>query len=208
MARGTRLVSGLHAGPVDPLHLYAPRRIVHAVAASRSHRSRYLQDRSALATAGIGDGRRRAAKRRCRITLTRIGKGKLSELALDRLELYFAGRTKAAADLRCDLRRVRGRRRARRKARPSRLSRGAGNRRWSASATHEALMPRTRPTFEGYRLLREYFMMPERFHYVRVGGPAARSCGNAGPGIGNRLPVPAPGARTGRYDAAPISNCS
>ena len=42
----------------------------------------------------------------------------------------------------------------------------------------EALMPRTRPTFEGYRLLREYFMMPERFHYVRVCGlqPVVRRC--------------------------------
>ncbi|TIS56956.1 MAG: type VI secretion system baseplate subunit TssF, partial [Mesorhizobium sp.] len=42
----------------------------------------------------------------------------------------------------------------------------------------EALMPRTRPTFEGYRLLREYFMIPERFHYVRVAGlqPVVRKC--------------------------------
>jgi type VI secretion system protein ImpG len=31
-------------------------------------------------------------------------------------------------------------------------------------------MPRSRPGFEGYRLLREYFMMPERFHFVRVDG--------------------------------------
>ena len=44
----------------------------------------------------------------------------------------------------------------------------------------EALMPRTRPTFEGYRLLREYFMMPERFHYARVQG-CGRWCANARP---------------------------
>ena len=45
-------------------------------------------------------------------------------------------------------------------------------------ADAEALMPRTRPTFEGYRLLREYFMMPERFHYARVTGlqPVVRKC--------------------------------
>jgi type VI secretion system protein ImpG len=45
-------------------------------------------------------------------------------------------------------------------------------------ADAEAMMPRTRPTFEGYRLLREYFMMPERFHYARVTGlqPVVRKC--------------------------------
>jgi type VI secretion system protein ImpG len=43
---------------------------------------------------------------------------------------------------------------------------------------NEALLPRTRPTFEGYRLLREYFLMPERFHYARVSGlsPVVRRC--------------------------------
>jgi type VI secretion system protein ImpG len=45
-------------------------------------------------------------------------------------------------------------------------------------ADSEALMPRTRSSFEGYRLLREYFMMPERFHYARVEGlqPTLRVC--------------------------------
>ena len=42
----------------------------------------------------------------------------------------------------------------------------------------EALMPRTRPGFEGYRLLREYFVMPERFHFARVDGlqPVVARC--------------------------------
>ena len=43
-------------------------------------------------------------------------------------------------------------------------------RRWSASRDDEALMPRTRAGFEGYRLLREYFIMPERFHFARIDG--------------------------------------
>jgi type VI secretion system protein ImpG len=34
----------------------------------------------------------------------------------------------------------------------------------------EALMPRTRAGFEGYRLLREYFILPERFHFARIDG--------------------------------------
>ena len=33
-------------------------------------------------------------------------------------------------------------------------------------------MPRTRAGFEGYRLLREYFVMPERFHFARIDGLA------------------------------------
>lgn len=34
----------------------------------------------------------------------------------------------------------------------------------------EALFPRTRNSFEGYRLLREYFVMPERFLTARISG--------------------------------------
>jgi type VI secretion system protein ImpG len=41
----------------------------------------------------------------------------------------------------------------------------------------EGLLPRVRPSFEGYRLMREYFLMPERFHYLRLDGlnPALRA---------------------------------
>ncbi|CAN0605387.1 unnamed protein product, partial [Ectocarpus sp. 12 AP-2014] len=34
----------------------------------------------------------------------------------------------------------------------------------------EGLLPRARPSFEGFRLLREYFLLPERFHYARLSG--------------------------------------
>ena len=34
----------------------------------------------------------------------------------------------------------------------------------------ESLFPRTRAGFEGYRLLREYFVLPERFHNMRIRG--------------------------------------
>ena len=54
-------------------------------------------------------------------------------------------------------------------------------------------MPRTRAGFEGYRLLREYFMMPERFHFARVDGlqPVVRRC-EAGLEIVFLLRRPAP----------------
>lgn len=34
----------------------------------------------------------------------------------------------------------------------------------------EALLPKTKRSFDGYRLLQEYFAMPERFHFVELSG--------------------------------------
>lgn len=128
----------------------------------------YFQDRSGLAAAGITPIGGVSGEAALRITLARTGKGKLDELALDRLDLHFAGRTKApllfdAIFGACSAVGAR----AEGKANP--LSPLPGPEMVGIS-DDEALMPRTRPTFEGYRLLREYFMMPERFHYVRVSG--------------------------------------
>lgn len=36
----------------------------------------------------------------------------------------------------------------------------------------EALLPTPRRSFDGYRLLQEYFAMPERFHFAEIGGLA------------------------------------
>ncbi|TIU21046.1 MAG: type VI secretion system baseplate subunit TssF, partial [Mesorhizobium sp.] len=128
----------------------------------------YFQDRSGLAAAGITPIGGVGGEAALRITLGRAGKGRLSELALDRLDFYFAGRAKApllfdAIFGACSAVGAR----AEGKANP--LSPLPGPEMVGIS-DDEALMPRTRPTFEGYRLLREYFMMPERFHYVRVSG--------------------------------------
>ncbi|TPJ40054.1 type VI secretion system baseplate subunit TssF [Mesorhizobium sp. B2-6-5] len=136
----------------------------------------YFQDRSALAMAGIGPIGGVGGEAALRITLARTGKGKLDELALDRLDLYFSGRTKApllfdAIFGACSAIGAR----AEGKAIPvSALPEPE----MIGISDDEALMPRTRPTFEGYRLLREYFMMPERFHYARVLGlqPVVRRC--------------------------------
>jgi type VI protein secretion system component VasA len=65
----------------------------------------------------------------------------------------------------------------------------------------EALMPRTRPTFEGYRLLREYFIMPERFHYARVHGTAAQVVRKCEAGLEIIFLFRPSGARTRRPDA-------
>ena len=97
-------------------------------------------------------------------------------MALDRLDLYFAGRTKAPLlfDAIFGACVAVG---ARPEGKTNRLSPLPAPEMVGIS-DDEALMPRTRPTFEGYRLLREYFIMPERFHYVRVLGlqPVVRKC--------------------------------
>lgn len=127
----------------------------------------YHQDRAALAAAGISAAGGVVAEAALRVTLHRPG-GVLGELVLDRLDLHFRDRARAAAlfdtlfgaTLAIT-------------ARPA----GAGETLAPVAgplmvglADDEALMPRTRPGFEGYRLLREYFMMPERFHFARVEG--------------------------------------
>lgn len=166
VARGTRLVAGLRQGlstratytTVQNVTLWPIE--VSAVA--------YLQDRSALAAAGVGRIDGETGQAALRVTLRRTGGGKLGELALDRIDLHFRNRALAAAlfDTLFGATAAVGARPARKGERlepvvgPSMVG----------LRDDEALMPRTRAGFEGYRLLREYFMMPERFHFVRVEG--------------------------------------
>lgn len=136
----------------------------------------YFQDRSALAAAGVTPVKGVAGEAALRLTLARNGKGKLGELGLDRLDLYFAGRTKApvlfdAVFGSCSALGARAEGKANPlMALPPPEMAGIND--------DEALMPRTRPTFEGYRLLREYFIMPDRFFYARLRGlqPVVRKC--------------------------------
>ncbi|MGX5840889.1 type VI secretion system baseplate subunit TssF [Mesorhizobium sp. ArgA1] len=172
--RGTRLVSSLQAGlSTRCTFTTAQDMTLFPIAISSVG---YFQDRSALAAAGIGPIGGKGGEAALRITLARTGKGKLDELALDRLDFYFANRTKAPLIFDAIFGVCSGLgARAEGKANP--LSPLPAPE-MVGIADAEALMPRTRPTFEGYRLLREYFMMPERFHYARVTGllPVVRKC--------------------------------
>ncbi|ESY11893.1 type VI secretion system baseplate subunit TssF [Mesorhizobium sp. C386A] len=172
--RGTRLVSSLQAGlSTRCTFTTAQDMTLFPIAISSVG---YFQDRSALAAAGIGLIAGKAGEAALRITLARTGKGKLDELALDRLDFYFANRTKAPLIFDAIFGVCSGVG-ARPEGKTNPLS-PLPPPEMVGIADAEALMPRTRPTFEGYRLLREYFMMPERFHYGRVTGllPVVRKC--------------------------------
>jgi type VI secretion system protein ImpG len=128
----------------------------------------YLRDRSALAAAKADRIAGAAGEAALRITLARTGPGALSELALDRLDLRLRARAPALFDAIFGAAAAIG-------ARPDRGGEPLAPLEPPALVgleDTEALMPRTRPGFEGYRLLREYFVLPERFHFVRLGGLA------------------------------------
>lgn len=174
VARGTRLVSSLHPGLSTRSTFTTAQEVTLWPIAITS--VSYFQDRSGLAAAGIGPIGGVRGEAALRIALARTGKGKLSELSLDRLDLYFAGRAKAPLlfDATFGACSAVG---ARAEGKTNPLS-ALPEPEMVGIRDDEALMPRTRPTFEGYRLLREYFMIPERFHYVRVAGlqPVVRKC--------------------------------
>ncbi|MEI9416340.1 type VI secretion system baseplate subunit TssF [Mesorhizobium sp. Cs1321R2N1] len=174
IARGTRLVSTLHPGLSTRSTFTTAQEVTLWPIAITS--VSYFQDRSALAAAGIAPVGDMSGEAALRVTFARTGKGKLSDLSLDRLDLYFAGRAKAPVifDAIFGACSAVG---ARAQGKTNALS-ALPEPEMIGIHDDEALMPRTRPTFEGYRLLREYFMIPERFHYVRVAGlqPVVRAC--------------------------------
>lgn len=131
----------------------------------------YLQDKGALNAAGLEPADAEAA---LRFTLVRVGPGSLAELSLDRLDLWFTGGSRGGAIFDAifghgSSASARGQNgRAKPLVGPSLV--GVTDR--------EGLLPRVRPSFEGYRLMREYFLMPDRFHYLRLDGLniALRDC--------------------------------
>ncbi len=175
MARGTRLLSGLREGQQTRC-TYTTAQPVHLWPISIGSVS-YLQDPGALAQAGIGEGVARGAAAGIRITLKRQGAGSLAELSLDRLELYFGAGTRGGAIFDAIFGFGAGA-----VARPADVTsrfRSVGTFAMMGIEDAEALLPRVRSSFEGYRLLREYFLMPERFYYVALDrlSPVIRATG-------------------------------
>jgi type VI secretion system protein ImpG len=164
--RGTRLVAGLRPGlSTRPTYTTAQDVTLWPLEIAGTA---YYQDRAALAAAGIGPVAGAGGEAALRVTLRRTAGAPLSELALDRLDLHFRNRAKAPAlfDALFGACPAVG---ARAPA-PGRPLAPVAGPSLIGLLDSEALMPRTRPGFEGYRLLREYFVMPERFHFARVDG--------------------------------------
>ncbi|GGO36933.1 type VI secretion protein [Gemmobacter aquaticus] len=168
----------------------------------------YLPDRGAIKALRLPDAQTAEAEAAIRLVLRRAGPGALAELSLDRLDVNFAGGAASGAIFDA----VFG-------AGGGVCARPEGGAWHMASpaamlglADTEALLPRLRPAFEGYRLLREYFLMPERFHFLRLSGlnPALRAASGK---VEILLPLtrPAPGladlsASAFRLFATPVVN--
>ena len=176
MKRGTRLTSGLREGQQTRC-TYTTAQDVHMWPVA-IERVEYIQDKGALSQAGVNANAARDAAAGIRITLRRDGAGQLDELSLDRLDLYFGAGTRGGAlfdavfgfgggvvarpaDKTVPFQQV---------AAPEMVG----------LSDDEALLPRVRSSFEGYRLLREYFLMPPRFYFMRLEGlsPIVRRTGN------------------------------
>ena len=166
VGRGTRLISSLREGSRTRC-TYTTAQAVHMWPVELAAVD-YLQDKGALAQAGLPERVSRDAVAGLRLRLRRRGAGTLSELSLNALSVFFgagqrgglifdavfgagAGVLARAADGKSAFLPVE----------PVAMV-GIGD--------DDMLLPRVRESFEGYRLLREYFLMPERFHYARLTG--------------------------------------
>lgn len=131
----------------------------------------YLQDNGAMNAAGLD---RTDAEAALRFTLARVGPGSLAELGLDRLDLWFVGGSRGGAIFDA----LFGHGNAAIARAPNGRAHPLNGPSLVGVTDREGLLPRVRPSFEGYRLMREYFLMPDRFHYLRLDGlnPALRNC--------------------------------
>lgn len=206
--RGTRLVAALREG-VSTRVTYSTAQDVTLWPVALEAVD-YLQDRGALSAAGVPDRLMKGAEAGLRLVFRRVGAGPLADLSLDRLDIEFSGGARSgaifdavfAAPLPVIARRAEA-------AAPFHTASPPD---LTGIRDDEALLPRLRPSFEGYRLMREYFLMPERFHALRLTGlrPAIKASAAKMEVI---LPMgrPAPGisevsAKDFRLFATPVVN--
>lgn len=171
--RGTRLVAALREGVSSRVTYTTAQDVTLWPLAIEA--VDYLQDRGALSAAGVPDRLMQGAEAGLRFVFRRVGAGPLSDLSLDRLDIEFSGGARSgaifdavfAAPLAVIAR----------KAEPAAPFHAAPPPDLTGIRDDEALLPRLRPSFEGYRLMREYFLMPERFHALRLTGlrPAVKA---------------------------------
>ena len=130
----------------------------------------YIDSRGGLVAAGVGADT--PARAGIRLRLQRAKGAKISELQMDELTLYLdraSGRSWQFHELLCTQTvGVAGRSSDRRDDWTLSLP-NAGLKQVGFSP-EEALLPTPRRSFDGYRLLQEYFAMPERFLFVKLTG--------------------------------------
>ena len=156
----------------------------------------YIDSRGGLVAAGVS--RDTPARAGIRLRLRRKDGDKISNLKLDKLVLHLTGQGSEPWTLHEALStRVTalvGRSTDRRDQWSQVLP--AGKSRPMGFEQDEAMLPTPRRSFDGYRLLQEYFAMPQRFHFVELSGlnPALRRAGGPEVDIYVLLTEPMPDA--------------
>ncbi|WP_299196653.1 type VI secretion system baseplate subunit TssF [uncultured Tateyamaria sp.] len=163
--RGTSMVSGLRDG-LATRACYTTAQDV-TLWPIKIEAAEYLQDIGALQAVGLGDdldGARHAAG--IKLQLCSASTIPLSQIEIDQLDLYLGHQ--ARGGLLFDA--IHGHS-------TTLMARGksggfsqAGQVEMIGMALSETLLPPVSESFQGYSLLREYFLMPERFNYVRLTG--------------------------------------
>ena len=129
----------------------------------------YIASPAALTALGLPE--QPGVKAAIRLRLRATGEAPFARLALERLPLFLAGpegaRARLYEQLVANLTAVYVRPAQRPLPWQERLPAAAV--RPLGFEPEEALLPRTPASFEGYRLLQEYFAMPERFLFVELG---------------------------------------
>ncbi|MEL6205797.1 MAG: type VI secretion system baseplate subunit TssF, partial [Pseudomonadota bacterium] len=130
----------------------------------------YIDSRAALVAAGLGQGA--TARAGLRIRLRRMGGAPISELTADRLNVFLRGQDGGNWILHellsTQVEGVLARSTDRRDDWKLPLPEGRIEPR--GFEAEDAILPSTDRSFDGYRLLQEYFVMPERFHFVDLAG--------------------------------------
>ena len=166
--RGTLLRSALSDGDTTPCQF----RTAHDVTLwpIQIVEAEYIDGRGALVAAGLA--RDIEARAGIRLRLRRLGEEPLAALSLDRLTLFLsnaAGRHWDLHELMCtQVTGLCGRSTDRRADWIMELRGGQVLPR--GYAPDESLLPTPKRSYDGYRLLQEYFGMPERFHFVDIAG--------------------------------------
>jgi type VI secretion system protein ImpG len=127
---------------------------------------------SAAAVAALGLPEQRGVKAAIRLRLKAAGELSFSQIALERLSFFLGGpegsRPRLYEQLLANVTSLFVRPASRPLPWQDRLPAGAI--RALGFSEDEALLPRAPQSFDGYRLLQEYYAMPERFLFVEFGG--------------------------------------